>query len=93
MLCGLVGLDSRLSKLLLARRSVGVEGAYDCGRNRSDLSSCTDLPSSERLSISCSCSRDLILGDRCTAEVSMVIVGARGLEGPLLVSLSAMVGA
>lgn len=86
MLCGLVGLDSRLSKLLLPRKSVGVDCAFDDGRNmgdRSDRSPFTDLPSSERCSNSCSGSRDILLGERWMAEVSMVMVGARGLRpGP-----------
>ena len=57
MLCGLVGLDSLLSKLLLARNSVGVECAYDDGRSLGDfsvLSPLPDFPSSESRSISCS---------------------------------------
>lgn len=76
-----MGLESRLSKLLLARSSVGVVCALDDGRSNGDLegaSPLTDLPSSERWSSSCSGSRDLRLDDLCTAEVSMVIVGARG---------------
>lgn len=86
MLCGLVGLDSRLSKLLLARSSVGVECVFDDGLNLGDLSDfspLTDLPSSDSLSISCSGPRETLLGDLCTAEVSIVMVGARGLRaGP-----------
>ncbi len=82
-LCGLVGLDSRLSKLLLARTSVGVDGLFEVGRSIGDLSPCTDRPSSDRLSISWSGSCDVLLGDLCTAEVSIVMVGARGrLAGP-----------
>ena len=83
MLCGLVGLDSRLSKLLLALNSVGVECAFELGRKFDGLLSSSDLPSSDRCSISWSGSRDVLLDDLCTADVSIVIVGALGLlAGP-----------
>jgi hypothetical protein len=83
MLCGLVGLDSRLSKLLLALNSVGVECAFELGRKFDGLLSSCDLPSSDRCSISWSGSFDVLLDDLCTADVSIVIVGALGLlAGP-----------
>ena len=51
MLCGLVGLDSLLSKLLLALNSVGVECGLDDGRKLDDLlSSFVDFPSSDKWS-------------------------------------------
>ena len=51
-LCGLVGLDSRLSKLLLARSSVGVDCAFAGRRFDALVSSFIDLPSSDKCSIS-----------------------------------------
>ena len=82
-MCRLVGLESRLSKLLLARNFVGFNNDLEPGCSPvGDLSPLVDRPSSDRRSSSWSMLA-LWSDGRPTADVSMVMVGARGLrDGP-----------
>lgn len=88
MLCGLVGRLSLLSNECALRSSC--DGCLECVGETSSL-----FEDAAGLLLSWMSPRgtESPMVGSLVADVSMVMVGARGLEGPLLVSLSAMVGA